>query len=452
MQSSGQGTVPGQATQPPPDYDAIIVGGGPGGSAAAIALARRGRRVLLVEKGRHPRFHIGESLLPMSMPLLRDLGLLEQAERIGVRKHGADFPVPRPPGYQVFRFQRSLNPTWPHALQVHRAQFDQLMFDGAAAAGAATVQDTCVEAVSFEAGGVEVRARDAGGNAVRFRASYLIDASGRDTLLGQQLRLKERHAKHQSAALYAHFHGVQARPGEDAGNISIYRVEDGWIWVIPLQGGVTSIGLVCGPDTLRHRRGDSAGFLWRVLRGVPGLSDRLAGATLAGHLQATGNYSYQCREVAGPRWVMAGDAAAFLDPIFSSGVHLALHGGLEAAALVDAVLQDPASEQHLQQRYARDLRSGLRRVSWFILRFNHPVMRKLFANPRNDWRVEEAMISMLAGDLHRDHGIRWRLRVFKVIYWLHCLAYLPDTWRGLLASRRRRREDFVADPLGPNAT
>ena len=422
--------------------DVLVVGGGPGGCAAAILLARMGRSVCLVEKDRHPRFHIGESLLPMSMPIFDQLGVRESVEALGVIKRGADFPSPNPDGYQVFRFGRSLNPTFPYAVQIRRQDLDHLLFAAAKKAGVVTAEQTLVEEVSFSGDGVEVGAVTRQGERVRYRARYMIDASGRETLLGRLLHLKRPSTRHRSAALYAHFSGVTRRTGEDAGNISIYRVADGWAWVIPLPDGITSIGLVCSPATLRERSGDSESFLYRMLRSNADLARRIVDAQIVGHLQATGNYSYQCDEWAGRRWIMIGDAAAFVDPIFSSGVHLALRTAVDAAALVDRVLDAPALERRLQRRYSATQRAALRRVSWFIVRFNTPVMRRLFSNTRNEWRLEEAVISMLAGDFYRDDGIAWRLRAFKLIYALACLGNLREALGGMLQNWRRSLQVF----------
>ncbi len=422
--------------------DVLVVGGGPGGSAAAIMLARRGRRVTIIEKDRHPRFHIGESLLPMSMPIFDALGVRESVEALGVIKRGADFPSANQAGYQVFRFDRSLHPTSAYAVQIRRADLDQVLFSAAQRAGVTTVEDTLAQDVAFLDDGVEVAARNPQGELVRYSARYLIDASGRDTLLGRLMHLKQANQRHRSAALYAHFSGVARRSGDDAGNISIYRIADGWVWVIPLSHGITSIGVVCGPSTLRGRGGDNAGFLHRTLLSNEHLARRLADARIVGNLHATGNYSYRCTRRAGRRWVMVGDAAAFVDPVFSSGVHLALQSALDAATLVHRVLKEPAHEHYLQRRYSATHLAALRRVSWFIVRFNTPIMWRLFSNPHNGWRLEEAVISFLAGDFYRSDGIAWRLRVFKLMYALTCLADVRAAFNGMRQIWRRRRQVF----------
>ena len=293
-----------------------------------------------------------------------------------------------------------------------------------AASGVRTLEGTRIERVDFDAAGVTAQLDGAPESAQCLRAAYVVDASGRDTLLAAQLGLKRRHPRHRSAALFAHFSGVGRRPGDDAGNISIYRFPHGWIWVIPLPGDCTSIGAVCSPEYLKRRTGSQEEFLQRTLEAVPALGERLQGARISGHLQATGNYSYSSRRICGPRWALVGDAYAFLDPIFSTGVYLAMHGAERAAQLVDGALREPRRERALQRRYAREVRRALALLSWFIRRFTSPVMARLFAEPRNLLRVEDAMISMLAGDVFRRNGVRWRLGVFRLIYRLAWLGQL----------------------------
>lgn len=433
------------------ESDVVVVGGGPAGCTAATLLARRGWSVALLEKDHHPRFHIGESLLPMNLPIFARLGVLEAVEKIGVRKVGADFPAPNPAGYNVFRFERALDSTWAHAYQVRRDELDRLLFENATASGVETLQGQRVTAFATGTDSITVEGVSKSGQPFSCRARYLVDATGRDTLIGNQLRLKRKSRHHQSAALFAHFRGVERRPGADAGNISIYRFEQGWVWLIPLRDGVTSVGAVCWPDYLKQRRTDNREFLLQTLRSVPALWQRMEHAEIIGNLHATGNYSYACTRMSGPRWIMAGDSYAFVDPIFSSGVYLAMHGAAAAADVVDGALRNPGRERALQRSYERNVARGLRTLSWFIVRFTSPAMCKLFAGPRNDLQLEQAMISMLAGDVFRDNGVSWRLRVFKLIYFSTALGGLKEQARAFLFRRRQVRAVFTGGTTGQDS-
>jgi flavin-dependent dehydrogenase len=426
------------------ECDALVIGGGPAGSTAAAFLARRGRSVILLERDRHPRFHIGESLLPANMPILERLGVFEAVRGIGVLKLGADFPTADGDGFNVFRFSRALGSTPGFAFQVKREEFDQLLFNHAAAQGVDAREGVRVREVAFTPDGVTAQAETEGGATLAIQARYLIDATGRDALLGSRLKLRRKHPRHQSAALFAHFRGVVPRDGDDAGNISIYSHDNGWAWMIPLRDGVFSVGIVADPWLLKSRRESPAHFLMKVLDGIPGARERMAGAAIIGNLHATGNYSYLCGSLAGPGWMMAGDAGAFVDPIFSTGVFLAMRSAERAAEIVDRVLDDPAVERRLQRGFEREVWAGLRALSWFIERFNAPATRSLFANPRNSLGMEQAVISMLAGDVFGTPLIARRLAVFKVLYYLLSLRHLGETF----AHRRRCRRRLAADFSG----
>ncbi|KAB7770599.1 NAD(P)/FAD-dependent oxidoreductase [Xanthomonas maliensis] len=425
--------------------DILIVGGGPAGCTAAILLAQQGWQVTLLEKEQHPRFHIGESLLPMNMPILERLGVLEAVREIGVLKRGADFPNDSG-GYNTFRFSRALDAKADFAFQVPRAQFDQVLFARARAVGVDAREQVKVESVDFDGAQPVLQAR--GPDGLRsFRPRYLLDASGRDTFLGNRLKLKQANRQHQSAALFSHFRGVTRRPGEDAGNISIYRHAHGWMWLIPLPDDVTSVGAVCYPEYMKTRKGDSEAFLMRTLAFNPELSARMRDVERVAPVHATGNYAYACTRMAGPRWLMLGDAYAFVDPMFSSGVFLAMHGAERGAAMVAAALRAPQQEARLQRALQRELTRGIDEFKWFIYRFTSPTMRTLFAQPQNTLQMEEAVVAMLAGDVFDSPRVRLRLRAFRAIYALTALSMLPRAWQSWRQRRRQARTGFDGDTL-----
>jgi flavin-dependent dehydrogenase len=398
--------------------DVVVIGGGPAGSTAAALLARRGYQVVALEKAHHPRFHIGESLLPMNLPLFERLGVLDKVRALGVHKRGADFEADNERGYNTFAFDRALGNSPPHSYQVWRQDFDRMLFEHARACGASAREGH--EALTLEQGGprdtrLEVRTDD--GRSYRIQARYLIDASGRDTFLAGKKKLRRRNPLHQSAAIFGHFRGAAPRAGGDAGNISMYRFEHGWMWMIPLPEGVMSVGAVCWPDYLKQRKGRTVEFLLETLQRNPALWQRMQRAELiGGEVRVTGNYSYDSSCMGGPGWVLVGDAFAFIDPVFSSGVYLAMSGAEQAAQVVDVALREPAAEPALLRRLERRQRAGMERFSFFIYRFNEPVMRDMFRNPRNALKLEQGVISMLAGDLFDTPRVLWRLQLFKVVY------------------------------------
>jgi flavin-dependent dehydrogenase len=427
--------------------DVAVIGGGPAGSTAATLLAKRGYKVIALEKAHHPRFHIGESLLPMNLPVFERLGVLDKVRALGIFKPGADFEADNERGYNTYAFARAIGNSPAHAYQVWRQDFDKMLYDHARASGADAREGhevLSVEQIGPRETRLEVRTDE--GRSYGIQARYLIDASGRDALLSAKKKLRRKNNEHQSAAIFGHFRGAQLRAGEDAGNISIYRFDHGWMWMIPLPDGVMSIGAVCRPEYLKQRKGRTVEFLMETLNLSCGLRQRIERAELISEVRVTGNYSYDSTQMGGPGWVLVGDAFAFLDPVFSSGVYLAMSGAEQAAAVVDTALREPQHEAGLLRKLEKRQRAGMARFSFFIYRFNGPVMQQMFRAPRNTWQLEQGVISMLAGDLFDTPKVLRRLSVFKLVY---AIAGLRD-WRRWRAEHRYRLAQARSQFTGGN--
>jgi 2-polyprenyl-6-methoxyphenol hydroxylase-like FAD-dependent oxidoreductase len=420
--------------------DVLVIGGGPAGSTVAALLARRGHHVTLLEKDRHPRFHIGESLLPANLPLLDQLGVAEQVRAIGMQKLGAEFISHWDGRQQDFRFAEAWDKSMPYAYQVRRSQFDEILIRNAAHAGAQVIEGCRVRSVEFRPerdgteGGVRIEAQHQDGRTQSWHARYLVDASGRDTFLSTRFSAKRRNPKHNSAAMFGHFSGAQRHQGERAGHISIYWFDHGWFWFIPLHDGATSVGAVVWPYYLKSRTVPVREFFLATIALCPPLAQRLVNATLTTEVEATGNYSYSSTRSHGDRYLLLGDAYAFIDPVFSSGVMLAMNSAFVGADAVHACLRTPARARAALRAFDRSMRRGPREFSWFIYRVTTPTMRELLLAPRNLLRMKEALMSVLAGDIFGRTPIWNSVRAFKMTYGVFSLLH---PLRSALAARRR---------------
>lgn len=415
--------------------DVLVVGGGPAGSTIGALLASRGRDVVVMEKAHHPRFHIGESLLPANVALFDQLGVRDQVERIGMQKWGVEFVSPDHARPAFVEFGEAWDKSMPYAWQVRRADLDEILFRNAAAEGARTLEGHRVREVAFDDDGVTVQVELDDGARQTWHTRFLVDASGRDTLLANQFKSKQRNKQHNSSALYGHFTGAKRLEGKREGNITIFWFAHGWFWFIPLADGTTSIGAVCWPHYLKTRNGQPlARFFRDTIALCPGLAKRLAGATLVDEsVHATGNYAYASSTSSGERFLMLGDAYAFIDPVFSSGVYLAMQSGFEGAKVVETALDRPAQAAAARAHYDKRLRHGPREFSWFIYRVTNPTMREFFMDPQNPMRVKEALLSLLAGDIYGTTPIWRSIRIMKALYYLVSIGNLRRTvnawWR-----------------------
>ena len=324
--------------------DVVVIGGGPAGSTAATMLARQGASVLLLERERFPREHVGESLLPASIPVLEELGVLPAVQEAGfLTKWGATMVWGSDPTPWSWYF-RETNQRNPHSYQVWRPQFDQLLLENSRAHGVDVREGHRVVEVLWEDGkATGVRYQSDSGETGTVQCRYVVDASGQTGLLARDLNLRQWDPFFQNLAVYGYFSSAQPLPEPDETNIFIEAYPHGWLWSIPLHTGWTSVGAVV--DSATSQNEISTGSLQRFLESqiiqAPHTSRMLRNAHLESGPFIVKDWSYVCKRVAGDGYVLAGDAACFVDPLFSSGVHLALMSGILSAAYVTSALKDP---------------------------------------------------------------------------------------------------------------
>jgi flavin-dependent dehydrogenase len=381
--------------------EVIVVGGGPAGSTLAALLASRGHDVLLLEREEFPRFHVGESLLPIDLPIFERLGL-DFTKLPFLLKHGAEFVDERSGRSQVWDFANSLPGTPTHAYQVERAVFDALLLDTARSAGGEIRTRERVLSIEPRADDVEVVSERG-----RYVARYAVDATGQEALLGRQRRALAPYRDFGRAAVFRH-HGPLApdtvQELAELGNIKVLIVDDGWMWAIPLHGGKLSVGLVRRRGNVRAEALDAA---WDASP----LLQRLTAGAAVGPSHSIANFSYRNQQPGGVRHACIGDAACFLDPVFSSGVSLAMTGAehlseLLVAALAAGTEDDPA----LIERWAERMAPAYQTFSALIHRFYHTrFVDNILLGKSGHSELRRGVMSALAGDVWRDDNRFQRL-------------------------------------------
>jgi len=396
-------------------FDVLIIGGGPAGSTAATLLAKQGWKIGLVEKEIFPRFKIGESLLPGSLRTLQRMGVKEKVESTDVViKHGGKIISGCGTRQNRFLFDHVFRCEQPTAYQVERAVFDKVLLDHAAECGCQVVAGTAVREIRFDALGGWVGTADGRTR----RARYVLDCSGRASLLGHQYRLKRAYGHLKKFALYAHYEGAEREPGVDGSLTQMVRASDRWFWLIPINSRKTSVGLVMDAHTYKRAGQSPETILAANVRAYPSVARKLAGATRVSPVYATGDFSYRCRQLTGERWLLAGDAAGFIDPVWSSGVYLAILSGEKAADALNRVLQRPDLQAREFARYARRVNRVMDLYLKFVTAWYTPAFAEVFFHPREFLRLVPAVNSILAGDDRELFEVRWRLCLFDCLVWL----------------------------------
>lgn len=411
--------------------DVLVLGGGPAGSTAAILLARQGWKVTLLEKEHFPRFHIGESLLPFGNTLLQELGVWDDLVRGGFTvKPGADFHAGDGNGMLRSDFRRFLGDEFGRTFQVDRASFDHLLIRRAAAAGAEVHEGTRAEIEVLDETGVRVIAHGPEGGE-SWEARWLLDCTGRDAVLGRHLGLpKSDLGMEKKLAVYAHFRGVRRNDGPWEGNISIVRLEGGWFWIIPLREGITSVGLVQPIARYREAGGVPQEVFARACAASPEMRFRMKASERASDWHTTSDYTFRHHRTAGPRWVLCGDAAGFIDPIFSSGVRVAMQSAGHAAELVGTGLREGRPLRSPEQaayhrKFTRMTGAFLRMIRMFY--DNHGF--EVFISASELLGIRRAVVDVVGGNTEPSWGVRWRQELFFLICrlqrWVRLAPRLP---------------------------
>jgi FAD-dependent halogenase len=419
-----------------PIYDIAVIGGGPAGSTAAGFLAQAGARVIVLEKERFPRYHIGESLLSATLPILDALGVTPAIEAAGfVRKPGGTFLWGADAEPWSFFFREDPGGR-PHAFHVLRSQFDHILLRHAASCGADVREEHAVRAIEFDpvlhrsriaaSPSPAARASDDAGRAIEIDARYVIDASGQGAFLGRRDGLREFNPFFKNLAIFGYFEDARRLDGPVAGNILSAAFADGWFWFIPLHDGTTSVGAVVDAQRFAgSAAGDTEGLYRRLIDACPAVAERLREGRLVSPVRIIRDYSYSSRSFHGPGYLLAGDAACFIDPVFSTGVHLACLSGYLAARALEGLLARQASqvsaedERRAFDEYDGRYRAAFERYLRFLYFFyDHHVdaesyfwtARKIL-NPERALDARTSFIRLLSGggDTIADAGLQKEL-------------------------------------------
>jgi len=428
-------------------YDVAIIGGGPAGSTAAALLALAGRRVIVFEREKFPRFHIGESLLPFSMKAFTRLGLHEKFLRAGfMKKFGGEIVGACSESGTKFYFKDGYRSQTDHAYQVTRGDFDKVLLDHAVECGAEVHEETSVDQVEFSNDEVELGIK-CNGSFHSIRARYVIDASGRTSVLGRKFKIKKTYDHLQKLSIFAHYDGVWRAEGIDGTLTVLIRAIDRWFWLIPLSAERTSVGVVLDSEAFRNSKLRAEDFLEQALSEQPIIAKRMTDARRVSQVYVEADFSYRSTRLHGDRWLLAGDAAAFIDPVFSSGVFLAITSAEKAADTLDEVLRSESRRRRLFKNYS----SCVNRIMDIYLTIVNSWYRRgkefieVFLNPTETMQITAAVNAVLAGNEGKSFQIKWRMWLFY--FFVTVQRFLPLSPRLSLVPKKET-SPRPAEPVG----
>ncbi|HEX4638619.1 MAG TPA: NAD(P)/FAD-dependent oxidoreductase [Chthoniobacterales bacterium] len=409
-------------------YDVAIIGGGPAGSTAATLLAKAGRRVVVFEREKFPRFHIGESLLPFSMQAFDRLGIREKLDATFIPKYGGEIMSACGTRGVKFYFKDGFRSKRDRAYQVTRSEFDKVLLDHSRENGAEVREETEVTKIDFRKDRIQIEIADGGGGRSTIDARYLLDCSGRQTMLGGLFKVKETYENLQKFSVFAHYEKVDRLPGKDATLIRMVRGLDRWFWLIPLTDTRTSVGVVMDTATFRKEKLSPEAALEKFIAEQPLMTERMKNAVRVSPVYSAGDYSYRNRQLVGDRWLMVGDAAGFIDPVFSSGVFLAIMSAEKAADALDEVLSDESKRARVFRQYAKTINRIMDIYLTFVNAWysRGKEFLEVFLNPTETMQIAAAVNAVLAGNAGKSFAVKWRMWVFYFfVYAQRFFAFSP---------------------------
>ena len=405
----------------PTHADVVVCGGGPGGSTFATLMARMGHRAVLFEREKFPRFHIGESLLPWNLPLLERIGVLSKVQAAGPQiKRGARFYHQGTTLTRPVLFANGIDRDHPTSFQVKRAEFDTLLLDHSRASGAEVFEEARVTEVLFSADGKRARGVKVllkGGSEPRtVEAKLVVDATGRDALFSRHLGGRTRDPLLDRSAAFAHFDTFRRADGPTGGDIVIVTTPDGWWWLIPFSDGSVSVGIVMPSKRFKERASSVEQLFEESVHGTPEVKELLEGSRRTTDVQAIGDYSYSTPRISGDGFCLVGDAACFLDPVFSTGVLLAMTSAELAAEAASRALHAKGRIDASDFRaFERTYRAAIRRFERFVHGFYEPHVLETFYTPAPNRWIERGVTTVLGGGVfHPTFAARFWMFAFHV--------------------------------------